>query len=68
MHTAALIASQNETLMTANAQLSRKQTKKRSYIAHGGVLTGEEGATLAEAKAKKPVKKRANKVTKNRKK
>ena len=68
MHTTALIASANESLTAANAQLSRKQAKKRSYISHGGVLTREEGAALAEAKANKTTKKRANKVTKSRKK
>ena len=68
MHTAALIASTNESLTTANARLSRKQAKKRLYISHGGVLTREEGAALAEAKANKTTKKRANKVTKSRKK
>src|SRR5579871_3333277 len=67
MHTAALIASTNESLIATNARLTRKQAKKRSYIAYGGVLTGEEGAALAKAKGDKKVKKRPNKVTKNRK-
>jgi hypothetical protein len=65
MHTAALIASTNESLIATNARLTRKQAKKRSYVAYGGVLTGEEGAALAEAKRNKQAKKKPNKVTKS---
>jgi hypothetical protein len=48
IHTAVLIASTNKLPIPTNARLTRKQVKKRSYIAFGGVLTGEEGAELAE--------------------
>jgi hypothetical protein len=68
MHSAALIASTNESLIATNTRLTRKQAKKRSYIVSGGVLTGEEGAMLANApkpkKAPKP-RKKPNKVTKS---
>jgi hypothetical protein len=66
MHSAALIASTNKLLTATNLRLSRKQAKKRSYIVSGGVLTGEEGTVLAEAKANKKVKKRPNRVTKRK--
>jgi hypothetical protein len=68
MHSAALIASTNKSLIATNTRLTRKQAKKRPYIASGGVLTREEGAILANApkpkKAPKPRKKQ-NKVTKS---
>jgi hypothetical protein len=68
MYTAALIAGTNESLIATNTRLTRKQAKKRLYIASGGVLTGEEGAMLANApkpkKAPKP-RKKPNKVTKS---
>jgi hypothetical protein len=68
MHTAALIASTNESLLTTNTRLTRKQGKKRQYIASGGVLTGEEGALLANGISTKKAKvKRPNRVTKPRK-
>jgi hypothetical protein len=67
MYTAALIAGTNESLIAANTRLTRKQAKKQSYIASGGVLTGEEGAMLANApkpkSAPKP-RKKPNKVAK----
>jgi hypothetical protein len=63
------VASTNESLIATNTRLTRKQAKKRSYIAYGGVLTGEEGAMLANApkpkSAPKP-RKKPNKVTKSR--
>jgi hypothetical protein len=63
MYTAVLIAGKNESLIAANTRLTRKQAKKRLYIASGGVLTWEEGAMLANAP--KP-RKKPNKVTKSR--
>jgi hypothetical protein len=66
MHSAALIARTNESLITTNTRLTRKQAKKRSYIASGGVLTGEEGAMLAKAKSAPKPRKKPNKVTKSR--
>jgi hypothetical protein len=66
MHTAALIASTNESLIATNTRLTRKQAKKRSYIASGGVLTGEEGAVLAKERNVQKPRKKPNKVTKSR--
>jgi hypothetical protein len=76
MHSTALITSTNESLIATNTRLTRKQAKKRLYIASGGVLTGEEGAMLAKSAPKpksipkpksapKP-RKKPNKVTKSR--
>ena len=66
MYTAALIAGTNESLIVANTRLTRKQAKKQSYIATGGVLTGEEGAILAKEKCTPKPRKKPNKVTKVR--
>jgi hypothetical protein len=65
MHTAALIAGTNESLIAANTRLTRKQAKKQSYFASGGVLTGEEGAMLAKEKSAPKPRKKPNKVTKS---
>lgn len=43
MHSAAMLASENERLFTANERQKRKRAKKRSYIATEQVLTVEEG-------------------------
>jgi len=66
MHTAALIACTNESLLTANTRLTRKQGKKRQYIASGGVLTGEEGAVLANRTSSTKAK-GTNRIAKPRK-
>jgi len=69
IYTTVLIAGTNKSLIAANTRLTRKQAKKRSYIVSRGVLTGEEGAMLANApkpkSAPKP-RKKPNKVTKVR--
>ena len=65
MYTAALVASTNESLIAANTRLTRKQAKKRSYIASGGVLTGQEGAVLAKERNAQKLRKKPNKVTKS---
>jgi hypothetical protein len=68
MHTAALIASTNETFLIANTRLTRKQRKKRQYIASEGVLTREEGALLVNGTSSVKAKaKRLNRLTKPRK-
>ena len=66
MHTAALVANTNESLIAANTRLTRKQAKKRLYIASGGVLTGEEGAMLAKERSTPKPRKKPNKVTKDK--
>jgi hypothetical protein len=48
MHNAALLASENEGLRTANEHQKRKQTKQRSYIATESTLTVEEGVRRVE--------------------
>ena len=48
MHSAALLADENETLRAANHRQKRKRAKKRSFIAAGGALTVAEGIQLAE--------------------
>jgi hypothetical protein len=65
IYTAVLIAGTNESLIAANTRLTRKQAKKRSYIASGGVLTGKEGAMLAKEKSAPKPRKKPNKVTKS---
>ena len=70
MHTAALIAYTNESLLTTNTRLTKKQGKKRQYIALGGVLTRKEGAVLANGTSSTKAKAKAkgpNRVTKPRK-
>jgi hypothetical protein len=69
IYTAVLIAGTNKSLIAANIQLTRKQAKKQLYIVSGGILTGEEGAILANApkpKSTPKLKKKFNKVTKGR--
>ena len=46
MHSAVLLASQNERLLAENQRQKRKQVKKLSYIAKGGVLSGAEALSL----------------------
>jgi hypothetical protein len=56
MHTAALIASTNESLIAANTKLTRKQAKKQSYIASRGYSywagrgSASKGEECSEAK------------------
>ena len=46
---AVLLASENEKLCIENQRQKRKRAKRRTYIARGGVLTGAEGASRAQA-------------------
>jgi hypothetical protein len=46
MHSAVLLASQNEKLIAENHRQKRKRAKRRSYIAKGGVLIGAEAQVL----------------------
>jgi hypothetical protein len=45
MHSAAILASENERLMAANPRQTRKRLRCRSDTATGGILTVEEGAS-----------------------
>ena len=49
MLSAVLLASENEKLCMENQRQKRKRAKKRTYIAKGGVLSGAEGASRAQA-------------------
>ena len=49
MSSAVLLASENEKLRIENQRQKRKRAKKRTYIARGGVLSGAEGASRAQA-------------------
>ena len=49
MSSAVLLASENEKLRMENQRQKRKRAQKRTYIARGGVLSGAEGASRAQA-------------------
>ena len=49
MSSAVLLAGENEKLRTENQRQKRKRAKRRTYIAKGGVLSGAEGASRAQA-------------------
>ena len=49
MSSAVLLASENENLRMENQRQKRKRAKKCTYIARGGVLSGAEGASRAQA-------------------
>ena len=49
MSSAVLLASENEKLRIENQRQKKKRAKKRTYIARGGVLSGAEGASRAQA-------------------
>jgi len=49
MLSAVLLASENEKLRIENQRQKKKRAKKRTYIARGGVLSGAEGASRAQA-------------------
>ena len=46
---AVLLASENERLYIENQRQKRKRAKRRTYVARGGVLSGAEGASRAQA-------------------
>ena len=48
MHSAVLLASQNEKLTAENHRQKRKRAQRRTYIAKGGVLTGAEAQVLIQ--------------------
>jgi hypothetical protein len=50
MHSAAILASENDRLFTANERQKQKRAKKRSYIATEQVLTVEEGVRRVESR------------------
>jgi hypothetical protein len=42
MHSAVLLAAENQRLRTANEKIQKKRQKKRSYVGTGGVLSAAE--------------------------
>src|ERR1700722_8465569 len=44
-----LLTSENEKLRVENQRQKKKRAEKRTYIARGGVLSGAEGASRAQA-------------------
>ena len=48
MHSAVLLAHQNEQLYKENQRQKRKRVQRRSYLTRGGVLTGAEAQQLIE--------------------
>jgi hypothetical protein len=46
MHSAVLLASENERLAAENARQKRKRAQKRSYVARGGIFTAAEARQL----------------------
>jgi len=49
MLSAVLLASENEKLRIENQRQKRKRAQPRTYIARGGVLSGAEGLSRAQA-------------------
>ena len=49
MSSAMLLASENEKLYMENQRQKRKRAQRRTYITRGGVLSGAEGASRAQA-------------------
>jgi len=49
MLSAVLLTSENEKLRIENRRQKKKRTQRRMYIARGGVLSGAEGASRAQA-------------------
>ena len=49
MLSAVLLASENKKLRIENQRQKKKRAEKRTYIARGGVLSGAEGASHAQA-------------------
>jgi hypothetical protein len=47
MHSAILLAGENERLTAENGRQKRKRAQKRSYIARGGIYTAAEALELA---------------------
>jgi hypothetical protein len=52
---AILLASENEKLYIENQRQKRKRAQRRTYIAKGGVLSGAEGLSRAQAAQKTAV-------------
>jgi hypothetical protein len=46
MHSAVILAGQNQQLLAENQRQKRKRAQNRTYIARGGVLSGEEAQNL----------------------
>ena len=48
MHSAVLLAEENKQLRSENKRQKRKRSKKRAFIATGGILTVQEGRDLSQ--------------------
>jgi hypothetical protein len=48
MHSAVLLADENEKLRNENQRQKRKRATRRSYLTKGGILTGAEAQSLIE--------------------
>jgi hypothetical protein len=46
MHSAVLLSNENERLVAENQRQKRKRAQKRSYVARGGIFTGEEATNM----------------------
>jgi hypothetical protein len=66
MHSAILLANENEKLRTENHRQKRRRVKKRSYILKGGVLTGAEAQSLIEKEQNTNVEVIENEVAQGR--
>jgi hypothetical protein len=51
MHGATLLSDENDRLRMENQRQKKKKERRRSYVAHGGILTAAEGLRLAEERA-----------------
>jgi hypothetical protein len=50
MLSAVLLTAENKKLRIENQRQKRKRVKRRTYVARGGVLSGAEGASRAQAR------------------
>ena len=55
MYSATILAEENRQLRAENERQKKKKAKRRSYIATGGVLTGQEGVERSQIANIKPL-------------
>jgi hypothetical protein len=48
MHSAVILAEENQQLLAENKRQKRKRAQRRSYIARGGILSGQEAQSLID--------------------
>ena len=48
IYSATILAKENQQLRAENKRQKKKKAKRRSYIATGGVLTGQEGVERSQ--------------------